>query len=455
LSSGFFSSTSAIAIDRTSQNAISNISTATDWIPNGFISGDSMIFGGNHTINAIGLGSFNVSYVDSGAIAAGTIFIKNSNLYIGGITGNPIVELKMDTGGSATFATLDASPFANIYSGLNIVDFNGIIGSTLTLSNNVPITLLTSFLSTGGDAGKIIINNNSIVTFTGSLSNTPGTLLEGMTINSGAKGRFQFDTTIINIEGQGNFILKFRDFCILTESKIYTNNVNCKAREQLKQELITNDRCFFGWLVSMDTDIDRFDKSSFMFEWLSGNKCVTYINSLATHEEPIELLRSIYFTCHTIYTITNVDATEISELHKLKENEIKIKEITQKMLQNSIERDEIVLKLKENFSRNDEMIRQILNKETNKIVDKKFGRILDWWNFHIMNDEGYTMRSSNIWTMFKRDNPDLIGEIQANDFKDMIYTFISEDRIVKPRNKFGALEIKNIRWKIDRGNAES
>jgi outer membrane autotransporter protein len=207
LSSGFFSSTSAIAIDRTSQNAISNISTATDWIPNGFISGDSMIFGGNHTINAIGLGSFNVSYVDSGAIAAGTIFIKNSNLYIGGITGNPIVELKMDTGGSATFATLDASPFANIYSGLNIVDFNGIIGSTLTLSNNVPITLLTSFLSTGGDAGKIIINNNSIVTFTGSLSNTPGTLLEGMTINSGAKGRFQFDTTIINIEGQGNFIL--------------------------------------------------------------------------------------------------------------------------------------------------------------------------------------------------------------------------------------------------------
>jgi hypothetical protein len=258
-----------------------------------------------------------------------------------------------------------------------------------------------------------------------------------------------------SFNGQGNFILKFRDFCILTESKIYTNNVNCKAREQLKQELITNDRCFFGWLVSMDTDIDRFDKSSFMFEWLSGNKCVTYINSLAIHEEPIELLRSIYFTCHTIYTITNVDATEISELHKLKDNEIKIKEITQKMLQNSIERDEIVLKLKENFSRNDEMIRQILNKETNQMMDKKFGRILDWWNFHIINEEGCTMRSSNIWTMFKRDNPDLIGEIQANDFKDMIYTFISEDRIVKPRNKFGALEIKNIRWKIDRGNAES
>lgn len=207
LSSGFFSSTSAIAVGRTSQNAISNISTSTDWLPNGFISGDAIIFGGSHTINAISLGNFNVSYVDSGAIAAGTILIKNSNLYIGGITGAPVVTLKMDTGGSVTFSTLDASPFANIYSGLDIVDFNGIVGSTLTLSNNVPITLSSSFLSTEGDAGKIIIDNNKIVTFNGSFSNTPGTLLESMTINPGAKARFQFNTTTISIDGQGNFVL--------------------------------------------------------------------------------------------------------------------------------------------------------------------------------------------------------------------------------------------------------
>jgi hypothetical protein len=124
------------------------------------------------------------------------------------------------------------------------------------------------------------------------------------------------------------------------------------------------------------------------------------------------------------------------------------------MIQNALERDEIIVKMKENFQKNDDMIRQLLNKETNEIVDKKFARIVDWWNFHIVNDEGHTMRSSNIWTMFKRDNPDLVGEIEANEFKDMIYTFISEDRIVKPRNKFGALEIKNIRWKVDRGNSE-
>ena len=218
---------------------------------------------------------------------------------------------------------------------------------------------------------------------------------------------------------------------------------------KIKHELIKSD-CFFGWLVSMETNIDKFDKSNFMFEWLSENKCICYINSLSSHADPLELLRSIYFTCQTIYNITNVDATEITELHKLKENENRIREISQKIIQNAMERDEMIQSMKHNFQKNDEMIRQILNKETNELVDRRFSRILDWWNFHIVNEEGSNMRSSTIWTMFKRDNPDLVGEIQPNDFKDMIYTFISEDRIIKPRNKFGALEIKNIRWKVDR-----
>jgi hypothetical protein len=254
--------------------------------------------------------------------------------------------------------------------------------------------------------------------------------------------------------GQGDFQLKFKHFSVLVDAKIYSNNVNSKAREKIKQETIQNEHCFFGWLVSMDTYIDKFDKSSFMFEWLSEKKCITYINSLNTQEEPIELLRSIYFTCQTIYNITHVDTTDISELHKLKENEKRILEISQKMMQNTLERDEIMNKLKENSYNNDEIIRTLLNKnkETDEITDKKFKRILDWWNFHIINEEGYMMRSSNIWTIFKRDNTDLVGEIEANEFKNFIYTFISSDRIIKPRNKFGALEIKNIHWKIDREN---
>lgn len=261
------------------------------------------------------------------------------------------------------------------------------------------------------------------------------------------------DLNSVQGHGQGDFQLKFKDFSVLVDAKIYSNNVNCKAREKIKQETINNDFCFFGWLVSMETYIDKYDKSSFMFEWLSDKKCITYINSLVNQEEPIELLRSIYFTCQTIYNITHVvDSTVITELHKLKENEKRILEISQSMIQNTLERDEILNKLKENSQKNDEYVRKLFskNKENDETMDKKFTRIIDWWNFHIINEDGYSMRSSNIWTIFKRDNPDLVGEIEANEFKNVIYTFISNDRIIKPRNKFGALEIKNIRWKVDR-----
>ena len=250
-------------------------------------------------------------------------------------------------------------------------------------------------------------------------------------------------------KNEGEYQLNFKEFSILVDTN----------KENLTNNLLKSDTCFFGWSIATATATeptsDSYKKANFMFEWLSGNKCICHIYSLATHEDPIELLRSIYYTCQTIHKITNVDAKEITELHTLKENESRVREISQKIIQNSLERDEMLNLIKTNFQKNDEMIRQILNKETNALIDKRFARIIDWWNFHIVNEEGPSLRSSNIWTMFKRDNPDLVGEIQANDFKDVIYTFIAPERIIKPRNKFGALEIKNLRWKVDRGNTEN
>jgi len=260
-----------------------------------------------------------------------------------------------------------------------------------------------------------------------------------------------FPDFVIQEKNEGSYLLKFKEFSIMVDNHKKSLSEGVAS---LKADLLKSDTCFFGWSIELSTE-STMQKSNFMFEWLSGNKCICHISSLATHQDPVELLRSIYFTCQTIHKITTVDAKEVTELHTLKENESRVRDISQKIIQNSLERDEMLNMIKSNFQKNDEMIRQILNKETNALIDKRFARIIDWWNFHIVNEEGPTMRSSNIWTMFKRDNPDLVGEIQANDFKDAIYTFIAAERIVKPRNKFGALEIKNLRWKVDRGNAET
>lgn len=272
---------------------------------------------------------------------------------------------------------------------------------------------------------------------------------------------------IHSVDGQGDFLLKFKEFSVLVHSKKYSNSLNSKLRESIKQELSIHTGCVFGWLVSMETTIDKFDKTPFMFEWLSVPKCVCYVNSLLHTESPVELLRNVYFTCQTIFKMLNNEHTQ--EWNQTKQNEIRMREIIQKMIQNTYERNDIFSHLKQNFDHQDLYIRELLNKETNQLVtaqlsessnlisnvasdshNKFFTRIVDWWNFHIINTEGSNIRSSIIWTMFKRDNPDLVGEISAIEFKDVLYSFLSEDRIVKPRNKAGALEIKNIRWKIDR-----
>jgi len=94
-------------------------------------------------------------------------------------------------GGNHTI-TISAPGFPAI----NSVNFNNKQGSILTITDNESINLLTNFLSTGGTAGNIVINNNNTVTFEGSFSD-----IKGVTINSGSKGRFALDNMAMNIYG--------------------------------------------------------------------------------------------------------------------------------------------------------------------------------------------------------------------------------------------------------------
>jgi hypothetical protein len=124
-----------------------------------------------------------------------------------------------------------------------------------------------------------------------------------------------------------------------------------------------------------------------------------------------------------------------------------VREIAQKMIKNGRERETILSQLRSNFDKNDEYIRDILNNETNKLADNYFGIVVEWWNSKIEEtDSGESMKSTAIWTQFKREN-DNIGDMDCNSFKDILFSFLKEDKYIKPKTKAGALEIKNIRWK--------
>ena len=250
-----------------------------------------------------------------------------------------------------------------------------------------------------------------------------------------------------NIGGQGDFHLKFKDFTILADSKLYSNKVNSTSRDKIKRDLKKNEHIHFAWLVSLDTMIDKFDKAPFMFEWLTENKCICYINSLLKYEEPGEILRAVWYCCKILYGIMVNDESDNKEINKLREQELKVREIAQKMVKNGRERETILSQLRSNFDKNDEYIRDILNNETNKMADNYFGIVVEWWNSKIEEtDSGESMKSTAIWTQFKRDNEN-IGDMDCNSFKDILCSFLKEDQYIKPKTKAGALEIKNIRWK--------
>ena len=248
-----------------------------------------------------------------------------------------------------------------------------------------------------------------------------------------------------SVAGQGDFHLKFKGFTILADSKLYSNKVNSTSRDKIKRDLKKNEHIQFAWLVSLDTTIDKFDKAPFMFEWLTERKCVCYINELLKYDEPGEMLRAVWHCCNTLHSIITSEegAGGEKEITRLREHELKIKEIVQKMVKNNRERETIIGQLRANFEKNDEYIREILNEETNKMSGEYYGVVVEWWNANMMEQDGAKIKANTIWAQFKKGNDNLVSKMDYNVFKDILYGFLAEKHMLKPKTKTGGIEIIN------------
>jgi len=248
------------------------------------------------------------------------------------------------------------------------------------------------------------------------------------------------------IGGMGDFHLHFKEMTILVDSKLYTNKVNSTSRDKIKRDLLNNDHIEFAWLVSMDTYIDRFDKAPFMFEWVNPQKCICYINNLRGQEEPSELLRAVWYCCKALKQMMTTDANERGELSVLKEREMKMRDILEKLVKSNRERDTLLTQFRQNFDKSDEYIREMLNAETDLVVNQYYRVVVEWWNRNL--EENPTaqipIKSTLIWTQFKRDMGDKLGEIDAATFKDILCGFLG---LIKPKVKGSALEIRGVQWR--------
>jgi len=255
---------------------------------------------------------------------------------------------------------------------------------------------------------------------------------------------------VCSIGGLGDFHLHFKEMTILVDSKLYTNKVNSTSRDKIRRDLLNNEHIAFAWLVSMDTFVDRFDKAPFMFEWVNPQKCICYINNLRGQEEPGELLRAVWYCCKALQQMMTTDASEKGELSVLKEREMKMRDILEKLVKSNRERDTLLTQFRQNFDKSDEYIREMLNAETDLVVNQYYRVVVEWWNKNLEETKSSVqipIKSTLLWTQFKRDMGDQIGDIDATMFKDILCGFLGEDKVVKPKTKGGALELMGVKWR--------
>ena len=251
--------------------------------------------------------------------------------------------------------------------------------------------------------------------------------------------------------GEGDFHLHFEEFDVLADAKNYKKKVPIDQREKIKKDLQKNEHLHFAWLVSLNTSIDKFDKSPIMYEWINTTQCIVYINNLSSFEDPKKILRIVWFTCKELYKLiedVNFDETELTDLReknfkmmdKLRGIRKTIREINTSM----------------NATRNliqvmDDELRGILETETNEIVASNFSLFDDWWgsNIEITNDEIF-VASTDLWTKFKQENKIMINEldITSDKFKQYIKSKVPMSSIIlRSKNANSAFDVKGIRIK--------
>jgi len=254
--------------------------------------------------------------------------------------------------------------------------------------------------------------------------------------------------------GEGDFHLHFEDFDILADAKNYKKKVPIDQREKIKKDLLKNEHLHFAWLVSLNTSIDKYDKSPIMYEWINTKQCIVYINNLSSFEDPKKILRIVWFTCKELHKLTRDDHFDESELTEIKNKNYKLMDKIK-----SVRKTIREINTSMNTTRNliqvmDDELRGILEAETNNIVTSNISLFDDWWeqNIEVTNDETI-VSSSELWIDFKQDNKMMINEmsITGDKFKNYLKSKLPLSSI-QLRNKSvnSAFNIKGIRLKTSK-----
>jgi len=257
--------------------------------------------------------------------------------------------------------------------------------------------------------------------------------------------------------GDGDFHLHFEEFDVLVDAKNYKNKVPSNQREKIKNDLLKNEHINFAWLVSLNTTIDKFDKCPIMSEWITTDKCIVYINNLKSYEDPKKILRVAWFYCNDLMKFINKpdNNSVLSEsdgvISELKNRQFKMLDKIKNARKNIREMNTTLGIFKKQIDTLDYELKEILNIESENILNSNFSLFDEWWKNSIeWTGGGELVLSTDIWTQFKHDNKESIKEfnITVDNCKEYIRSKVSSDSILLRSNGKGAFEIKGLKWKV-------
>jgi hypothetical protein len=249
--------------------------------------------------------------------------------------------------------------------------------------------------------------------------------------------------------GEGDFHLHFEEFDVLADAKNYKKKVPVDQREKIKKDLLKNQHIHFGWLVSLNTSIDKFDRAPIMYEWINTTQCLVYINNLCSFDDPSKILRIVWFTCKELKKLTQDVNLDEEELVKLKEQKFTFMDKIKGLRKNIREINTSINATKNLIQLMDDQLKEMLDSETSELIESNFSLFDEWWktNVEVTNDDSIVI-STDIWFKFKQENKDIIKEfeITPEKFKQFIKSKVSLSSItIKSKNANSAFDIKGVK----------
>jgi hypothetical protein len=245
---------------------------------------------------------------------------------------------------------------------------------------------------------------------------------------------FDFENFVIEDTSKkansGDYIMNFNEFTVLVDSKNYTNNVNKKEKDKLEKDIENNSHIKVAWIISLNTPIHGYSTYPVMYE-IKNKVCYCYINSLIKQENPIQFLRSIWYSCFFLLEKIIFADTDDNLIEKYKKNDIRIKNIVDIMMKKSKERHALINQMKQNFEETDNYTREILSNEIISIQENHKEILKTWWEKNIITKENSKLKTKTIYEEFIKDENNKNSGINLELFKNLIKLLLPPNDYVR------------------------